>query len=152
MSDWWLAAPSPGERSAIYQGPVSVKGVVLQGREVVLLRNERDAWELPGGPLERRETPALCLARTIAADTGVLVRPGPILDAWLLTESEPDAELMVVTYGCYPAPFDAPRLSAEHSALELFRVEELDLIALPEGYQRSIRAWARDPRAINRWA
>jgi hypothetical protein len=29
--------------------PVSVKGVAVQGGKVLLLRNERDEWELPGG-------------------------------------------------------------------------------------------------------
>ena len=43
--------------------PVSVKGVCLVGGEVVLLKNERDEWELPGGRLEAGEEPAGCLAR-----------------------------------------------------------------------------------------
>src|SRR6185369_13602359 len=30
--------------------PVSIKGVCLVGGKVVLLKNERDEWELPGGP------------------------------------------------------------------------------------------------------
>jgi hypothetical protein len=29
--------------------PVSVKGVVVRDGRVLLLRNERDEWELPGG-------------------------------------------------------------------------------------------------------
>jgi len=34
--------------------PVSVKGVILDGDRVVLLRNERDEWELPGGDRRHR--------------------------------------------------------------------------------------------------
>jgi hypothetical protein len=45
--------------------PVSVKGVVLTASGVVLLRNERDEWELPGGKLEPGESPAACLVREI---------------------------------------------------------------------------------------
>ena len=33
--------------------PVSVKGVLLEGDRVVLLLNERNEWELPGGRLDR---------------------------------------------------------------------------------------------------
>lgn len=29
--------------------PVSIKGVVFVGKRAVLLKNERDEWELPGG-------------------------------------------------------------------------------------------------------
>lgn len=41
--------------------PVSVKGVLLEDDQVVLLLNERDQWELPGGRLERGEDPVACL-------------------------------------------------------------------------------------------
>jgi 8-oxo-dGTP pyrophosphatase MutT (NUDIX family) len=41
--------------------PVSVKGVAVQGGRVLLLRNERDEWELPGGKLEVGEDPAACV-------------------------------------------------------------------------------------------
>jgi hypothetical protein len=32
--------------------PVSVKGVLLEGDQVVLLLNERDEWELPSGRID----------------------------------------------------------------------------------------------------
>jgi ADP-ribose pyrophosphatase YjhB (NUDIX family) len=47
--------------------PVSVKGVVVQGGKVLLLRNERDEWELPGGKLEVGED-----GRSSATSTGRL--------------------------------------------------------------------------------
>jgi 8-oxo-dGTP pyrophosphatase MutT (NUDIX family) len=43
--------------------PVSVKGVVVRDDRVLLLRNERDEWELPGGKLELGEEPPACVAR-----------------------------------------------------------------------------------------
>ena len=45
---------------------VSIKGVLAapDGR-VVLLQNDRDEWELPGGQIELGESPAQCLAREI---------------------------------------------------------------------------------------
>lgn len=35
-----------------YRFPVSVKGVIYHNGKVVLLKNERDEWELSGGKLE----------------------------------------------------------------------------------------------------
>ena len=32
--------------------PVSIKGILVEAGWVVLLENERDEWELPGGRLE----------------------------------------------------------------------------------------------------
>jgi len=47
-----------GNRSMGFQPhlfPVSVKGVVVRDGRVLLLRNERDEWELPGGKLDLGE-------------------------------------------------------------------------------------------------
>jgi len=44
--------------------PVSIKGVVLRkssaGSDVLLLRNNRQEWELPGGRIDGSETPEEC--------------------------------------------------------------------------------------------
>ena len=50
--------------------PVSVKGVLLEDDRVVLLLNDRDEWELPGGRLERGEDPIACLERELAEELG----------------------------------------------------------------------------------
>ena len=45
---------------------VSVKGVFCApSGEVVLLMNERDEWELPGGRIEIGESSTECLSREI---------------------------------------------------------------------------------------
>jgi ADP-ribose pyrophosphatase YjhB (NUDIX family) len=50
--------------------PVSVKGVVAHDGRVLLLKNDRSEWELPGGRLELGETPEECVAREIEEETG----------------------------------------------------------------------------------
>jgi len=51
--------------------PVSVKGVIVRAGRVLLLRNERNEWELPGGRLEAGETPAQCVVREIGEAGGI---------------------------------------------------------------------------------
>jgi ADP-ribose pyrophosphatase YjhB (NUDIX family) len=46
--------------------PVSVKGVTARDGRILLLRNDRGEWELPGGRLETGETPEQCVVREIA--------------------------------------------------------------------------------------
>jgi hypothetical protein len=60
--------PQLGHQPQLF--PVSVKGVVIRDGRVLLLRNERDEWELPGGKLELGEDPASCVAREITEEAG----------------------------------------------------------------------------------
>jgi len=63
--------------------PVSVKGVVERGGRFVLLKNERDEWELPGGKLEPGETIEDCLVREIAEELNLSTRIGRPLNNWV---------------------------------------------------------------------
>ena len=122
--------------------PVSVKGVVFLDGRVVLLKNEREEWELPGGRLEAGEDPTGCLAREIAEELAIEVAVGPILDCWRY-DIRDEAEVVIVTYGCRSSGEAKLRISAEHRAVGLFAMSQIDGLNMPEGYRRSIRAWDR---------
>jgi mutator protein MutT len=82
--------------------PVSIKGVVFTPNdEVVLMLNERNEWELPGGRIELGETPAQCLAREIAEELDVEVSVGALIDTYLF-EVIPSKHVFVCTYRCRP--------------------------------------------------
>jgi 8-oxo-dGTP pyrophosphatase MutT (NUDIX family) len=120
--------------------PVSVKGVVVREGLVMLLKNEREEWELPGGRIEIGETPAECVAREIAEETRWLVSVGPILDAWMY-HVLPGRHVFVVTYGCYLNEGADPVLSPEHHEIGLFAEHEVPALVMPEDYKRSIAIW-----------
>lgn len=122
------------------QFPVSIKGVVLQANQVILVRNDRAEWELPGGRLERDETPERCVVREIHEELGLVVATDALLDCWLY-EVLPARHVLIVTYGCRLAQAATPRLSAEHDAFGWFAADALDRIALPAGYRRAIMRW-----------
>ncbi|MDQ2876153.1 MAG: NUDIX domain-containing protein [Actinomycetota bacterium] len=124
--------------------PVSIKGVVLQQGRVLLLRNEREEWELPGGRLELGETPQQCVAREIAEETGWAVTPGPVLDAWMYHITQAGRHVFIVTYGCQLVPGHesaVPVVSHEHSRAALFTAAEVPGLVMPQGYKDSIAAW-----------
>jgi 8-oxo-dGTP pyrophosphatase MutT (NUDIX family) len=121
--------------------PVSIKGVLYEGRRVVLLENERSEWELPGGRLEPRETSESCLAREVAEELGVTVEVGPLLDCWVY-EVFPKREVVIVTYGLHRCDEGDVRVSEEHRRIGLFSLDQIDGIPLPRGYHRAVRAWA----------
>src|SRR6266487_2912755 len=117
------SSPIPSDNQA-YRFPVSVKGIVYHDDKVVLLKNERDEWELPGGKQE------LGLAATI----------GPLLDAWVYHIFE-GRDVLILTYGCSPTPFSQVTHSPEHKAVGLFSPEEVPSLRMPEGYKQSIQTW-----------
>lgn len=125
--------------------PVSVKGVVVRDDRVLLLKNERDEWELPGGKLELGEGPEACVAREITEETGLQVTTGPILDAWQYHIRE-SIDVVIITYGCHASSGNSPVLSDEHKEVGFFTEAEVADLNMPDGYKRSITSWlARNP-------
>ncbi|MFE6272287.1 NUDIX domain-containing protein [Streptomyces goshikiensis] len=130
--------------------PVSVKAVALdqQGR-VVLLRNEREEWELPGGRLEigppsgsnpADHSPEQALERELREETGWAVKAGNILDSWVY-EPLPGRRVLIVTYDCTVLTPDAvPVVSHEHTRIGHFTEHEVPDLNMPDGYKRSIAA------------
>ncbi len=129
-----------GGDGAAFRWPVSVKGVLLVDERVVLLKNERDEWELPGGKLDPGEAPEDCVVREIREELGLAVECGAILDSWVY-EIRSDAIVLIVTYGCRLLSPANIRISHEHKAVGLFAPDAIDALAMPDGYRRFIKAW-----------
>ena len=135
------AAPtgtSPARESPVW--PVSIKGVCLVGAKVVLLKNERDEWELPGGRLEAGEDPVYCLKQELEEELAIAAEIGALLDCWRY-QVLPTRAVLIVTFGVLPMAERELRLSDEHKELGRFAPAEIDGLNMPEGYRRSIRDW-----------
>jgi 8-oxo-dGTP pyrophosphatase MutT (NUDIX family) len=124
-----------------YRFPVSVKGVVIRAGRVVLLENERDEWELPGGKLEPFELPEACVAREISEELRLQVEAARLLDTWVY-EIAPEVRVLIVTYGCSEIGGADAVKSHEHKQLRWFPLAEVSALRMPEGYKTSIAAWA----------
>jgi 8-oxo-dGTP pyrophosphatase MutT (NUDIX family) len=131
---------TPRDNSA-YRFPVSVKGIVIRDGKVILVRNERDEWELPGGKLELSESPKECLAREIVEELQLAVDPESMIDAWTYTITA-GVHVLVLTYGCVESSRGDPVLSDEHTELRWFPLAEVDDLRMPNGYKASIRSWS----------
>ena len=119
--------------------PVSIKGVILHCGQVILLRNERAEWEVPGGRLEPGEQPEDCLHREIFEELYLDVAVGPLLDCWTYRIAQVDREVVIVSYACrLKHDLGSLSFSQEHLDVGLFAVDDLAELALPEGYRRAI--------------
>ena len=121
--------------------PVSVKGVLFIDRQVLLLRNDRDEWELPGGRPEAGETWPQALQREIREEANLAVAVRDLLAEWPY-EVIPGRFVWIAAYGCRVETASTPNVSDEHSELRFFPLRELDGLRLYNGYRRVIDQWA----------
>ena len=93
--------------------PVSIKGVVERDGHFVLLKNERDEWELPGGKLEPGEAIEDCLVREIDEELNLPVAVGRPLNNWVYFVN--GVHVLVITYALRILGDEADmRISHEH--------------------------------------
>jgi mutator protein MutT len=129
----------PDQTSTPTKFPVSVKAVVVYERRVVLLKNERDEWELPGGKLELGENPENCVVREVEEELGIRVAVSRILDSWQYHIRE-GRDIVIVTYACLCTSSNVTK-SPEHKEARWFPLEAVPGLRMPDGYKRSIAEW-----------
>jgi 8-oxo-dGTP pyrophosphatase MutT (NUDIX family) len=120
--------------------PISVKGILGPPGEIVLLQNERDEWEFPGGRLESSdESPTACLGREISEELDLIVDVGLPVHTWH-DEPLPGRNVLMIAYRCEVVGLWPERFwdSHEHSGVRLFNLDDLEAVALPQGYRDAL--------------
>jgi histidinol-phosphatase len=125
---------------------LTVKGVcVNDGGGVLLCRNWRDEWELPGGRPEAGEEFEDCLHRELAEETGLSVVVHNAVDASGALEVEPGRWVHIVAYSCRTQTGSRPAGSAEHQEVRFFGRDELADLRLPSVYRKAIELSHDEP-------
>jgi len=128
--------------------PLSIKGVVLLQGRVLLLLNDRDEWDLPGGRPDPGEDHRAALVREVQEETGLTVEVGTLVDEHLF-EVLPQRFVRIVAYACTLATEGTIALSHEHQEarwVELMALgERVAGRVLPAGYLGAIRQAACQP-------
>lgn len=118
--------------------PVSVKVALRSGTRWVLLKNDRNEWELPGGRVDAEDDSLQATARReCAEELGVEVEVGALLDAYLF-EVVPTKRVTIVCFAAAVVGDTDLILSDEHHAVGSFTRAEVTQLDLPAGYRRMI--------------
>jgi 8-oxo-dGTP pyrophosphatase MutT (NUDIX family) len=149
----WLDEDSPLKRvidAAFGDHPISVKGVLIHDGSVLLLLNERDEWDLPGGRPEPGEDHRSALKREVQEETGLTVEVGAALDEHLF-EVLPTRFVRILPFACQLVSGGTVVLSHEHLEIHWLPLAELgERIAghaLPACYLGAIRQVIDQPRS-----
>ena len=132
--------------------PVSVKGVLVHGGRVLLLLNERNEWDLPGGRPDPGETFPAALEREVQEETGLAAAIGAALDEHLF-EVLPGRFVRIVPFACRLVGDGAVTLSPEHLDMRWLPLAEVvaadgEGVAghrLPSCYRAAILQATRQP-------
>lgn len=113
-----------------YRMAVSVKGICFIDGKVILLKNERGQWDLPGGKMGSKEEIEVALKREMREEIGVEVEVHDLLQVFR-TRIDKQINVLLIVYLCSTSAQENDLImSYESFALKLFKVEELEQIHL----------------------
>lgn len=133
-----------------YQLPISSKGVLIVANQVLLVGNPRGELELPGGKIEKGESPEQCAQREVAEEVGLEVSNAEVLYAWVY-EILPSRHVFVVAYGVMTAAQSTDELELsvdkEVGTARWVSLDDIDSCPMPREYAVAIRVWAERLRS-----
>ena len=137
-------APSPSESPSPLLAPVVAVGAVVLDRSpggprVLLIRRGRPpsqgVWTLPGGRVERGERLSDALRRELLEETGLLVRPGPLVAVVEIIDAA--HHYVILDYAC-EIEGGALRPGDDAAAAELVPVASLRAFSVTEAVHEAV--------------
>lgn len=118
--------------------PISVKGILERTHKVLLMLNERQEWELPGGHIELGESPQEALKREFSEETGLDIAVESLAFAEFYTPPTERGTVLLLFYRVSERDDGLEEVvSAEHQDAQWMDLDRLP-DNLPPVYHRGI--------------
>ena len=114
--------------------PISVKSLIFDDKRFLLIKNERDEWDLPGGKIEKNADVIESLVREVKEEINVTIDNYNIL--YTRKYAFRGQEILLIVYYSEIINDDPIRLSYENTDYDFFSFSEVNGLKLTP--------WAKD--------
>ena len=126
--------------------PISVKSLIFDEKRVLLIKNERDEWDLPGGKIEKNDDVIETLVREVKEELNLTIDNYNILQAkkHLFRKQE----IIVIVYYSKITKEEPIRLSFENIDYNFFSYDELNQLKLTPWAMDSLDEFKKNNKVI----
>jgi 8-oxo-dGTP diphosphatase len=125
---------------------VTIKALICRENMVLLAKDEKGKWEMPGGKLEFGESPEKALTRELNEELSAHnPKVGKLLDVWTFTVEKTDRKVHYVVLVYEVVLNDAQIIkSDEHVALEWIEKDRVNGLEMRDGYKNTINIFFKN--------
>lgn len=104
--------------------PISIKGLIRDSGRIILLKNERNEWDFPGGKLENEEGVRYTLIKEIKEELNIEIKVGKPL--YIENHLVNNVLVLIIVFECFIISDEPILISHEHYEYKILGTNELD--------------------------
>lgn len=121
----------------------TVKGIIERDGKILLVKDPKGVWELPGGRIEHGEEPKESLTREINEELGwTKITINDLVDSWSFTSKVENRHnhFIILIYSCTS---DEKNIKENNEYIEYkwTPVAEIENLNMKDGYKQSIKKY-----------
>lgn len=122
---------------------VSAKAIIERDSKILLVKDPKGIWELPGGRIEHGEEPQQSLIRELSEELGwskIIIKK--IIDIWSFTSKVENRHnhFIILVYSCTSDEKNIKQ-NDEYTEYKWVLIQEIKKLNMRDGYKKSIEKY-----------